>query len=102
MYHTPELQHSFVTLNQKTISQNRFLVEQRQIKVSMLYDMNMQLVQKQVRDMYNYNKQLNSWKKVNHNHNKLNNNRSSYQINMYRMNKENKEGSNNNLNLILH
>lgn len=70
MYHTPELQHSFVTLNQKTISQNRFLVEQRQIKVSMLYDMNMQLVQKQVRDMYNYNKQLNSWKKVNHNHNK--------------------------------
>lgn len=63
MYHTPELQHSFVTLNQKTISQNRFLVEQRQIKVSMLYDMNMQLVQKQVRDMYNYNKQLNSWKK---------------------------------------
>lgn len=60
MYHTPELQHSFVTLNQKTISQNRFLVEQRQIKVSMLYDMNMQLVQKQVRDMYNYNKQLNS------------------------------------------
>lgn len=100
MYHTPELQHSFVTLNQKTISQNRFLVEQRQIKVSMLYDMNMQLVQKQVRDMYNYNKQLNSRKKVNHNHNKLNNNRSSYQINMYRMNKENKEGSNNNLNLI--
>lgn len=70
MYHTPELQHSFVTLNQKTISQNRFLVKQRQIKVSMLYDMNMQLVQKQVRDMYNYNKQLNSWKKVNHNHNK--------------------------------
>lgn len=70
MYHTPELQHSFVTLNQKTISQNQFLVEQRQIKVSMLYDMNMQLVQKQVRDMYNYNKQLNSWKKVNHNHNK--------------------------------
>lgn len=68
----------------------------------MLYDMNMQLVQKQVRDMYNYNKQLNSRKKVNHNHNKLNNNRSSYQINMYRMNKENKEGSNNNLNLILH
>lgn len=66
----------------------------------MLYDMNMQLVQKQVRDMYNYNKQLNSRKKVNHNHNKLNNNRSSYQINMYRMNKENKEGSNNNLNLI--
>lgn len=102
MYHTPELQHSFVTLNQKTISQNRFLVEQRQIKVSMLYDMNMQLVQKQVRDMYNYNKQLNSRKKVNHNHNKLNNNRSSYQINVYRMNKENKEGSNNNLNLILH
>lgn len=68
----------------------------------MLYDMNMQLVQKQVRDMYNYNKQLNSRKKVNHNHNKLNNNRSSYQINVYRMNKENKEGSNNNLNLILH
>lgn len=62
MYHTPELQHSFVTLNHHiTKSVSSWAKTDKSFHVVWYEYAAGSETSK--RDMYNYNKQLNSWKK---------------------------------------